>query len=215
MKLLSLCGKPPRLSFALALLSSLPCAAASNASGKTATPPVPRPLHVYRAMIPLGSEVFSFNNSREREVFYVMVSAHNREFEGQQLYADGEKRFLKTSAGVTVKQYPHQMHFRISVSEREGYSPLEAPFPVEAKEPSFSEFISQLKFEMRIFHALTARILRPVSIKHIGIPPDVPASERIYDVTFDLGDVPIDDRIVMHVLTSQGDRLAKFNFDLF
>ncbi len=197
------------------LVSTVPCIAGSNAASPTPDNAAPRPMHVYKALIPLGSEVFSYSHEKERATFYIMASATNREFAGQELYADGERRILKLANGEPVKQYPREVHFRISVSERADYAPLDLPFPVETHESPFNEFISGLKFEMKIFRALKARIVRPSKITHIGVPPDVPSNERIYDVAFELGDVPITDRIVMHVLTPNGDRLAKFNFDLY
>ena len=199
------------------LVWCMPSPAAKNEGGTTPTPTPPRPLHIYRALIPLGSEMFSFSSHQkdERATFYVMASAQNREFEGEQLCMDGEHHVLRNATGTPVQSYPREVHFRISVSQREGYSPLDSPFPVDSRGSTFNEFISKLKFEMRIFHALKARIVKPTTVTHIGIPPDVPANERVYEVTFDLGDVPISDRIVMHVLTGEGERLAKFNFDLY
>lgn len=195
----------------LAIFGCIPCAA----SGHSLSPKLDRPIHIYRELIPLGSEVFTYLNGKQHQVFYVMASARNREFAGEQICMEGERHVLKTPGGLPVQNYPREMKFRVSVSERDNYLLLDAPFPVNSHTDSFSDFITSLKFEMRIFHALKARLIRPTKIIHIGIPPDVPASERIYEVTFDVGDVPISDRIVMHVLTDQGDRLAKFNFDLY
>lgn len=173
------------------------------------------PMHTYRALIPLGSEVFSYSHDKQKDIFYVMASARNGDFAGDQLWADGDKRILKDARGLLVSNYPRQVNFRVSVSERDGTLMVDSPFPVESHNSSFEEFINSLKFEMRIFHALSARIVRPTKIAQVGPPLEVPSRERIYDVTFDLGEVPISDRIVMHVLTGHGDRLAKFNFDLY
>lgn len=192
------------------------CASLSWAGGGSADVPASQHLvHTYRSLIPLGSEVFLFSQKDSREIFYVMASAQDREFEGQQVWMDGNQHILKTAKGVPVENYPHQVHFRVSVSERDGFMLVDPPLPIETHARTFDQFISGLKFEMRIFHALKNRIVHPSAVAHIGIPPDVPASERVYEVTFDLGEVPITDRVVMHVLTDQGDRLAKFNVDLY
>lgn len=196
----------------LAIFCCTPIVAAGKSGSK---PPTPRPLHVYRSLIPLGSEVFSFSSTKEQQEFYVIASATNAEFDGEQVWVDGDHHVLKTASGAPVKSYPREVSFRISVSERGGFLVVDSPFPVQSHANSFNDFISSLKFEMRIFHALRCRVLHPTKIAHIGIPLDVPANERVYRVTFDLGDVPISDRIVMHVLTPDGDRMAKFNFDLY
>ena len=131
------------------------------------------------------------------------------------MWVDGDKKILKNSQGALVASYPRQVSFRVSVSERDGALMVDSPFPVENHSSSFEQFITSLKFEMRIFHALRERIVRPAKIAQVGPPLEVPSRERIYDVTFELGEVPISDRIVMHVLSGQGERLAKFNFDLY
>jgi hypothetical protein len=191
----------------------------SAASGKGAAAKADvsaaRPLHIYSALIPLGSEVFSYSHEKQKEVFYVMASAQNREFAGEQLWIDGEKRVLKNPHGAKVESYPRQVSFRVSVSERGSALLTDSPLPVETHESTFDEFISRLKFEVRLFHALKARIVHPTNVAQIGPPMEMPSNERIYEVTFDVGDVPISDRMVMHVLTSEGERLAKFNVDLY
>ncbi|ABF41880.1 hypothetical protein Acid345_2879 [Candidatus Koribacter versatilis Ellin345] len=201
--------------FAIPLVLSLPCFAGSNAAEPTAPSAPPKPLHVYRSLIPLGSEIFAYSHHGEHETFYIMASTSNREFDGQGLYADGQRRVLKLANGNPVEHYPRELHFRVSVSERGGYAPIDPPMPVDSHYSTFGEFISSLKFEMRVFHALKARLVKPTRVTQIGMPVDVPSNERIYDVAFDLGEVPISDRLVMHVLTAEGDRLAKFNVDLY
>lgn len=206
--------RQPRLTLyllAAVLIVTVPCAASDKATYTGSG----HPLHVYHSLIPLGSEVFSYVDKNERETFYVMASAQDGEFAGDQIWLDGERHVLRNSHGALVESYPHQMRFRISVSDDEGFLPTDQPFPVEPHGRTFNDFISGLKFEMRVFHALKDRVIHPTQVVHIGMPPDVPSKERIYEVTFDIGDVPISDRIVMHVLTSEGDRLAKFNFDLY
>jgi hypothetical protein len=42
----------------------------------------------------------------------------------------------------------------------------------------------------------------------------MPYDERIYRIGFDMGKIPIQDRVVMEVLTPTGQRLCKFHLDL-
>jgi hypothetical protein len=184
------------------------------ASAKTATVEA-RPEHIYHSLIPLGCEVFSYSGHDEHQIFYVMVSAQNRQFEGEQVWFDGVRRILKEPNGGLVQAYPREMRFRVSVSEHSGFTLIDSPLPIQTRDRTFNQLITSLKFEMRIYRALKSRVLHPTKVTHIGVPPDVPATERVYEVTFDLGEVPISDRIVMHVLTDEGDRMAKFNVDLY
>ena len=48
----------------------------------------------------------------------------------------------------------------------------------------------------------------------IGVPDDVPYNERVYRVAFEIGSVPTDRRMLLEVLTPQGERICKFHLDL-
>lgn len=172
-----------------------------------------RPVHVYGSLIPLGAEVFALHD--KQDVFYVLASAWSPEFAGEAVWVKGEERVLKSATGDVVQNYPRKISFRISVSRGDDFLFTDRPLLVEAHSADFNGFITGLRFEMRVYHALESRVLHPVRIQHIGIPPDVPSTERIYNVSFDLGNVPISDRIVVHILTQDGQRLAKFTCDLY
>ena len=47
------------------------------------------------------------------------------------------------------------------------------------------------------------------------MPAEVSYDERIYRIRFNLGRIPIDDRIVLEVFSPTGERLSKFHVDLF
>jgi hypothetical protein len=186
----------------------------SMASGKP-NAAAPRLLHRYRARVPLGSEIFTYAANGHSKVFYVIASALDGSFEGQAIWQEGALHVLKDASGVAVEKYPRQVRFRVSVCEQDALLRMDAPLPIETRSGTFDEFITGLKFEVHIFHALGNQTVRPTQVTHIGVPPDVPYNERIYEATFDLGEVPIGDHIVMHVLADNGERLAKFNLDLF
>jgi hypothetical protein len=46
------------------------------------------------------------------------------------------------------------------------------------------------------------------------MPRHVPYNERIYRIGFQIGKVPIEDRVVMEVFSPSGERLCKFHLDL-
>lgn len=180
--------------------------------------PIASPLqvvHVYHRIIPLGSEVFSYRNGKQHNLFYIMASAQSPVFEGELLCTRAGRHLLTNPDGTPVERYPRELRFRVSVAQRDSLLFLDQPLPVESRDQSFNELITSVKFELHIFRALNKRVVRPSRVQSIGIPPDVPANERIYEVTFDLDDIPISDRVVMRVLSDQGERLAKFNFDLY
>src|SRR3954464_13116679 len=137
MKVVSWAGKPSNVFLAVVLVSSLPALAGSNAAAPSVGVTGTKPLHVYKSLIPLGSEVFAYSHHSQRETFYAMASASNREFEGQALCADGARHVLKKGDGDLVQQYPREVHFRVSVSERAGFAPIDPPFPIDSHESTF------------------------------------------------------------------------------
>jgi hypothetical protein len=46
----------------------------------------------------------------------------------------------------------------------------------------------------------------------IGVPADVPSDERIYRITLNNVRLPITDRLVVEILTPQGEVLTHFPF---
>ena len=77
-----------------------------------------------------------------------------------------------------------------------------------------SDYLLRLQFRVKIFRALQVTVLQPKLVKLVGIPGDVSYDERIYRVSFDLGEVPVADRIVLEVLSPAGHRLTRFHLDM-
>ena len=53
----------------------------------------------------------------------------------------------------------------------------------------------------------------PVKVTMIGVPGEEPSDERIYHVSFNLGEIRPDDRIVLLLLDGSGQRLSKFHLE--
>jgi hypothetical protein len=76
-----------------------------------------------------------------------------------------------------------------------------------------AQFLVGLHFRVEVFRGMQMRTLSPTRQWMIGVPADEPSDERIYRVSFDLGDVRPDDRIVLLVTDSSGARLIKFHLE--
>jgi hypothetical protein len=65
-----------------------------------------------------------------------------------------------------------------------------------------------------IFHGIDKRDVEPDSVEEIGMPQDVSYDERVYRIGFDIGrTVPVDDRIVLEVLSPEGERMGRFHLE--
>jgi hypothetical protein len=165
---------------------------------------------IYHARIPLGSQTFAVK--KWNSVLTVLASAENPRFEGWRREQHGEKEILLDGSGQPVRNFPDQLSFRISVGTRTHLSDDE-PFTLNAKLP-VNDYLLQLKFRLKIFHGLYETVVEPENVALIGVPSDVAYDERIYHAAFALPLVPIEDRIILEVLTPHGERLCKFHLDL-
>jgi hypothetical protein len=200
--------RSPELRFS-ALAGMVLCLAVAGGASGPSTPASPV-VFVYRARIPLGSETFAVQPWRS--VLTVMASAENPHFEGWRRETHADKELLLDASGRPVRFFPRHIDFRISVGTRTHVSDIE-PFPIQAG-LALNDYLLGLRFRLKIFHGLQQTVVEPDEVALIGVPSDVPYDERIYRASFQLPRVPIEDRIVLEVLTPQGERLCKFHLDL-
>jgi hypothetical protein len=183
----------------LALCLSIPCV------GQTSR------VFSVNGRIPLGIESFRLQPSGRE--FYLMASVENPAFQGlyRSMDRSGHPRLFDGS-DKPVMFYPNRVQFRLTASAREKLIE-DRPFETHAK-LAVGDLLRQLQFRVKVFHALEYRYVKPTVVEDIGVPSDVPYDERIYRIGFDLGKVPIEDRVVMEVFSPTGERLCKFHVDL-
>ncbi len=165
----------------------------------------------FHALVPLGVEGFTLGSPDRK--FYLMALAEDPSFEGMHQKHVDSRRVLLDANGRQVTYFPRKLSFRVTATtwadklESIDYFQLHAPADTNS-------FLLGLRFRLRIFRGLKARTLSASSVDLIGMPADISYEERIYRVTFDIGHVPVEDRIVLEVLSPSGDRLCKFHLDM-
>jgi len=163
----------------------------------------------FHAVVPLGYDTLLLQPAKR--TVYLLAAAEAVGFEGIQRREENGRVVLTGANGEAVKSYPEVVDFRVTASARKkklAEAPEEA-YPVHTEQP-VNEYLLGLKFRLVIFHGLEARVLEPAAMKLIGVPADVPYDERIYRVSFNLGQVPVEDRMVLEVLDPDGNRVSKF-----
>jgi hypothetical protein len=165
----------------------------------------------YQARVPLGWE--SFKVSSSGICFYLLGTVESPKFEGWQRVTVNDRSHLFDAGGQPVRTYPQELQFRITASTHEKMLDNQ-PFTITSSIP-MNDYLLHLRFRLKVFHGVESRIVRPASVEPIGMPADVSYEERIYRIRFNLGHIPIDDRIVLEVLAPTGERLSKFHVDLF
>lgn len=169
------------------------------------------PIFSLNGRIPLGVESFRLQPAARE--FYLIASAENPAFDGLYRVTDHSGHdHLFDSENKRVLYYPSRVQFRLTASTREKLID-DHPFNTRAK-IGINELFVQLRFRIKVFHALEYRYIKPAFIENIGMPKDVQYDERIYRIGFDLGTIPIEDRVEMEVISPTGERLCKFHLDL-
>ena len=190
----------------LAVLTAIaPCSAQSNRSIVLATEGTSQ-LH---SRIPLGTDALLLQPVHR--VIQMLASAEAPAFAGWTLGVQGKGPVLLDSSGHTVRALPSTVTFRITASAR-GALLDSSPMPVDSDE-SLDEFLLDMHFTVQVFRGMEMRTVSPTRQWLIGIPADETSDERIYRVSFDLGDVRPDDRIVLLVTDGTGKRLSKFHLE--
>jgi len=206
-----------RLRLATALLMvvalALPLAAGEDPNIDASALATPQSELWFHSVVPLGVETIRLEPSHSS--INLMASATSPAFEGlKRLRAgtNGSGFTLVSDSGRRVNFFPDQILFRVTASTRG--EPLEVePLTFETKQ-SADELMLHLQFRLRIFHGLEWRELNPAKVEMIGMPADVSYPERIYLVRFDLHRIPADDRLLLQLLDSSGQRFCRFHLDL-
>lgn len=198
-----------RSSRSLTITILLLCLAITVQSG--VSPAQSRPSEwAFNSTIPLGTDLLVLQPSKEHVA--LMASAESEQFKSWKLIEENEKKKILGADGEPIKKMPSHVVFRITAGTKDKLTDTQAyPVPTEA---NLNDFLLRLRFRVKIFRGLDARIVEPQEVKLIGMPADETYNERIFRASFDLGDVNIEDRIVLEVIDGNTDqRVSKFHLE--
>lgn len=132
--------------------------------------------------------------------------------EGAQQVSAGVNAAIVNVDGQPLKHYPRNFSFRVTASLRKTVlvDPTDSFNSADAPE----DLLLKLKFRFKAYHGLQIQEIPPESITLIGVPADIVSNERVYRVSLNVEKLPVTDRCVLEVLSPDGERLAKFHFDL-
>lgn len=181
-------------------------AAAGVASGPA---PKSTPLRYdFHSVVPLGIDALELQPART--TVYLLASAESSAFEGLQRVEHDGRVAVFGSDGQPVERFPEVIDFRLTASARKRNLVEERDrYPVKTQQ-GLNDYLLGLKFRLQVYHGLEGRTLEPESVRLIGMPADVPYDERIYRMSFHLGQVPLEDRMVLEVFAADGRRVSKF-----
>jgi hypothetical protein len=132
------------------------------------------------------------------------------ELEGAQHVSEGLHRRLVSAEGHAINKFPQRFSFRVTASLRKLV--LDTPGAAAHVMVDPHELLLKLKFRIRAYHGLEVHQIVPESVEMIGVPADVPYDERVYRITLNNLRLAITDRLVVEILSPQGEVLTHFPF---
>jgi hypothetical protein len=160
--------------------------------------------------MPAGYDVMVLKPSGKILSFMALIECPG--LEGVKHVSTGANAKLVSASGETIENFPQRFSFRVTASLRKiliDHPVVSVNFPHDPH-----ELLLKLKFRVRDYHGLESREIVPESIEMIGMPADVPYDERVYRINMNVGNLPVSDRLVIDVLSPQGERLTHFSFIL-
>ncbi len=165
----------------------------------------------FKTPLPLGADAFELKPLNRR--FYILACMEDARFDRLQVSRVRTSPFVIDAAGKVWRNYPKELSFRVTATAlAEILNNLDSDDIQENAD--LNGFLLGLKFRLKVYRGLEMKILPPASIKLIGMPADVPYDERVYRVSFDTVNIPVDDRLVLEILTPGGQLLSRFHLEL-
>jgi hypothetical protein len=196
---------------AITFLAALVVCAALAANAADSARPTPIVARLFHSVVPLGTDGLLLQPSK-RSLFLV-ASAQSTGFDGWQQVESKGSRLIYASTGSPVRHFPQYIDFRITASARRDGMNLGEPLYPTPCNAELNEYLLGLKFRLKIFHGLQAREIEPKLVKLVGVPAEVPYDERVFQLSFRLDEIPLDDRLVLEVLAPDGERISKFHLE--
>lgn len=164
----------------------------------------------FQSVVPLGVETFKLETAAQ--TINLLASAESQFFNGVRLLGHGPDRIVIAADGSRVRRFPQTITFRVTASAR-GQALDEKPVPIETT-ADLNRYLLGLRFRLKIFRGLEYRQVEPTRSELVGVPADVAYDERIYRLLFRVGEVAVDERILLEVFDESGERLTRFHLEL-
>lgn len=190
---------------------SLLAAAALVVSAQVPNSDNPNRVFWIKTPLPLGAEQINLKPSGKH--FLLLGCVEDQRFNRLQVSRVQKSPFVIDAAGNVWKNYPDGVTFRVTATALEsGMIQLDTENINESGD--LNSFLLGLRFRLISFRGLRMTELQPSSVKLIGVPAEIPYEERVYRVSFDTGNFPVDNRLVMEVLSPKGQLLTRFHLEL-
>ena len=165
----------------------------------------------FHSPVPLGVDAVRLDPGKK--MVYLLASVENQTLDGLHVTRQPHKGRVVRVDGSLVKTYPDALDFRVTATAMPNEFQGVDSYPIETKEP-LNAFLLGLKFRLKVFRGLHMQEIKPANVKVIGVPAYQPYDERVYRVSFDTPNIPVDARMVLEVFGPDGQRLTRFHLEM-
>jgi hypothetical protein len=163
-----------------------------------------------RSPVPLGTAGLELLPSHK--TFMLLASAISPSMNGMRVTRVGRGSVVQPD-GTPVRYFPNNIDFRVTATTmHDGLLTPDRDKIHESTEPE--EMLSQLRFRLKVYRGLKNTIIKPHSVRMVGVPAKEPYPERVYQISFDTKNTPVEARCVLEVLSPKGELLARFHLEL-
>ena len=161
--------------------------------------------------IPLGAESFQIGDSKHAAT--IMALAEAPQLGNLVVFQRGDRKHVVSPNGEEISRMPSHITFRVTASSIMQITDKPEKLDCKAR---MDDFLSKLDFVARVFHPgdLSAEVVRPLSVRIVGIPAEIAAAERVYRAEFDFGPLSVSDHLVLEVNDPDGAPVTKFFLQL-
>ena len=163
-----------------------------------------------RSTMPVGFAVVQLRPSGA--TLSIMGLVECQEMEGLHQVAQGVHARIITAQGEALREFPRHFSFRVTATLRKTL--IDGPDRKVTTSEAPLELLLKLGFRLRLYDGLEMQEIEPSSVALIGVPADVNYDERVFRVSFDVGSIPVTDRMILQVLSPEGEELTHFPFGL-
>jgi hypothetical protein len=164
-----------------------------------------------RTPLPLGTD--SFILQPIGRPFFILSCVEDPRFNRLKVSRIRSSREVIDAYGGVWKDYPQKLTFRVTATTS-GPGFLKTDVETVREMGDLNSFFLGLQFRLKVFQGLRMTVVDPSAIRLIGMPSDVPFDERVFRVSFDTKNFPVDARLVMEVLSPHGQTLSRFHLEL-
>jgi hypothetical protein len=164
----------------------------------------------FHATMPAGTFVVQLKPSGATVSLMGLIECP--EIEGAQHVSEGLRSKVVTPAGVALRQFPRHFSFRITASLRKLL--IDAPDHILTTSDDPQSFLLKLGFRLKVYDGLDVHEVAPDSVTLIGVPAEIAYDERVFRVSFDVGQIPVTDRVILEVTSPEGEDVTHFSFGL-